>query len=124
MRNNHENTKVEKRKQQQQLSSDALLFSLFVAILTITVAIACPDDCGKGSNNGSFCGTDGKCHFYNCYNYFTYGPETYTGIVKGNDTRPRLPRLVCRPDSTNAVDNDEDDEDDDDDDDDDDNCLF
>jgi hypothetical protein len=104
MRNNHEYTKVKKRKQ-QQLSSNTLLFSLFIAILTITVAVAaCPDDCGEDSNNGSFCGTDEKCHSYNCYDYFTYGPETDTGIVRGN-TPP--PILVCKPDSTNAVDDDD-----------------
>ena len=62
----------------------------------------------KLQKNGSFCGTDGKYHFYNCYDYFTYGPETDTGIVKDNDTPPRL---LCKPDSTNVgfVDDDDDD---------------
>lgn len=88
-RNNHGNKKVKKRKQLNQYSN-TLLFSLYVAILTITVTAAdgC-DDCGVDAKNGSFCGTDGKCHFYNCCDYFTYGPETDAGIVKGKDTPPR-----------------------------------
>jgi len=69
---------------------------------TNTNASLClPDDCATVMGTGSFCGTDGQCHFYNCRDFLAYGPESFTGISTttndGNDatTSPAPPELIC-----------------------------
>jgi len=46
---------------------------------------------------GSFCGTDGQFHFYNCRDFLAYGPESYTGIstTTNASTSPAPPELIC-----------------------------
>ncbi|EJK77159.1 hypothetical protein THAOC_01029 [Thalassiosira oceanica] len=48
------------------------------------------NDCGCVLGEGKFCGNDGQCHFYNCEEYYKYGPVTYTGYG------PDAPELECR----------------------------
>ena len=40
-----------------------------------------PDSCGCQSGDGTFCGTDGLCHFYNCESFYEFGPVDYTGTA-------------------------------------------
>ena len=47
------------------------------------------DDCGCVRGEGKFCGTDGQCHFYNCEEYYKYGPVEFTGYG------PDAPGLEC-----------------------------
>ena len=47
------------------------------------------DDCGCVEGDGTFCGTDGQCHFYNCEEYYKYGPVEFTGYG------PDAPGLEC-----------------------------
>jgi hypothetical protein len=45
--------------------------------------------CGCQVGDGTFCGTDGKCHFYNCESFYEFGPVDYTGYG------PQSPELKC-----------------------------
>lgn len=71
-----------------------------------TIAKSCPDtsSCRASLGPGSFCGTDGECHFYNCRDFLAYGQEKITGIPI---TTSPAPELVCSsysPTTTAAAD--------------------
>ena len=62
---------------------------IHVAADDTRVSCSCP-----GPGTGSFCGTDGECHFYSCRDYLAYGQDNYYFASSTNDaTSP--PELVC-----------------------------
>ena len=95
--------------QASRLLTAAWMMTITVSFLTVIhvaaddarVSCSCP-----GPGTGTFCGTDGECHFYSCRDYLAYGQDNYYFASSTNDaTSP--PELVCSsysPTSTTTYD--------------------
>ena len=83
----------------QQLVADGFFPTLNDSNFTDEADDSYSNSCGCQYGDGTFCGTDGQCHLYNCESFYEFGPTDYTGYSDSDAS----PELVCNDILTTPV---------------------